>query len=440
MGGHGLLRTTITVPVGIALAVCAALSFPACGDQPGTSTTIDQETASQVESSVPARLAVTEAGQADVAEVAASNNAFSLDLLKAVRSESENLVCSPYSVSLALAMTMAGGRGQTQEEMKQTLQTSLPYYSLNRALNALDQDLTGSGSFNCANSIWGQSGRTFKRPFLDLLAQYYGASPRLIDLDEDYAGACKLINDWVSSKTNGRITDLMNPDDPPPIPRLMMLVNAVHFKAQWLDPFSPGATQKQPFFLLDDRGTIQVPMMWRISEYRFLQTKELQAVELPYEGDRFAMVVIMPEKGGFEEFAARLDKQELDDILAGLEGGRLDLRMPSFGVSSTPSVKEALQAMGMTTAFTSDADFSGIADGDWWITDVAQRAFIEVDEYGTEAAAASGVTMAGASSTTTVPPPEMTIDHPFVYLIYDTQTGAILFIGQMVDPSEGSTR
>lgn len=437
MGRHGSMRTTIAVPVCIALAVCVALSVAACGGQPGPSTRIEQTAVLQEESSVAARLAVTQAGRADVPEVAASNNAFSLDLFRAVRLESENLVCSPYSVSLALAMTMAGARGQTQQEMKQTLMVSLPYSRLNGAFNALDQNLTQVGGFNCANSIWGQSGRPFERPFLDVLAQYYAAPLRLVDLDKDYAGACRLINDWVSSKTNGRITDLMNPDDPPPTPRLMMLVNAVHFKAQWLDPFSPGATQKRPFSLLDDRGTVQVPMMWRISEYRFLQTNELQAVELPYKGDRFAMVVIMPRTGGFEEFAAHVDWQGLDSILASLKGGRLDLRIPSFGVRSTPGMTEALKAMGMKTAFTSGADFSGIAEGDWWIADVAQKAFIEVDEHGTEAAAASGVTMAGASSTTTVPPPEMTIDHPFVYLIRDVQSGTILFIGQVVDPSAG---
>ena len=205
----------------------------------------------------------------------------------------------------------------------------------------------------------------------------------------------------------------MNPDDPPPLPRLMMLVNAVHFKADWAHRFWTGATQEQSFFLLDG-GTVQVPMMHQTSGYRSLQTSELHAVELPYEG-RFAMVVVMPrEGGGFEDFVGRLDQQGFDDILSRLEGGTVDLKMPSFETTTTPPVKKALDAMGMKRAFGPDADFSGMADGDWWITDVAQKAFIAVDEYGTEAAAASGVTVAGATSTTTLPPKVMTIDHPFL--------------------------
>jgi serpin B len=263
-------------------------------------------------------------------------------------------------------------------------------------------------------------------------------------MDGDYARACKIINAWVSDKTDGRITGLMSPDDKPKTPLLMMLVNAVHFKAKWLDPFWDSATQAEPFFLLDGSKT-DVPMMYRQGEYWFVKTDELQVVELPYEDERFAMVILMPGQGGFEGFAGQADQKELDNILSGLEPGTLDLRVPSFEITSTPPVKDALQAMGMVTAFNAKAaDFTGIADllpgwPTWYISDVVQKAFIKVDEQGTEAAAATGVTgAAGAETTTTLPPVEMTIDHPFVYLIRDTQSGAILFIGQVVDPSADS--
>ena len=255
----------VAVPVGIALAAGIVLVIPACGEQLGVSATIQETTTSVGESPMPVRLAVTQADRTDVAEAAASNNAFSLDLFKALRSGTDNLVCSPYSVSLALAMTMAGATGQTQDEMKQTLQMSLPRYRLDRALNALDQDLTGRGSFQCANSIWGQTGTLLKQPFLELLAQYYGAPLRQVDLNKDYAGACEVVNDWVSRETNGRITDLLSPDDPPPTPRLMVLANAVHFKANWADKFWPQATREQPFFLLDGKATVTVPMMKQLN-------------------------------------------------------------------------------------------------------------------------------------------------------------------------------
>jgi serpin B len=258
-------------------------------------------------------------------------------------------------------------------------------------------------------------------------------------MDGDYAGACKAINDWVSERTNGRISGLMDPGDKPADKLLMMLVDAVHFKADWLHPFSPETTQAQPFYLLD-ASKVNVPTMSRIGEYRFLKTKELQAVELPYKGERFAMVIVMPAEGGFEEFAGMMDPQKLEGVVSGLEPGRLHLWLPSFEITSAPKVTEALQAMGMTTAFTAAADLTGIADPEpgwppWLISGVRQKAFIKIDERGTEAAAASGVTSMPAGTTTTAGPPlELRIDHPFTYLIRDTRSGATLFIGEVVDP------
>jgi serpin B len=402
-----------------------------------------QSTASQEVVSKLARLAVTRSAENDMAEVVAGNNAFSLDLLRAVRSKNKNLVCSPYSLSLALAMTMAGAKGKTQDEMKQVLHVSLSDDRLQPALNALDRSLTSNGSFKCANSVWGQAGRTFKQPFVDLVAQYYGASLRLLDMDGNYAEACKTINAWVSDKTNGRITGLMNPEDKPDMRLLAMLVNAVHFKARWLDPFWRTGTEPQPFFLLKG-GTADVPMVRRIGKYAFLKTEKLEAVELPYEGKQFSMVILMPGKGGFEDFIEQADQQEIGETLSDLRSGKLNLRVPSFEITSTPDVEQALKAMGMPTAFTASADFTGIADPvpgwpPWCISGVRQKAFIKVDEQGTEAAAASAVTMAAAGTTTTTTPPlEMTIDRPFVYLIRDMRSDAILFIGQVVDPRDGN--
>jgi serpin B len=439
---------TVAVFAGIVLAMAAVLLY-GCGTQSGVTTSVrhppsstpspdSSSDSSDTQSSLPARLAVSVQGQEDVAEVAASNNAFSLELFRGIRTQDKNVVCSPYSVTLALTMTMAGARGQTQAEMKQALQIDLPYYRVNRALNALDQSLTKYAQFSCANSIWGQTGRSFRQPFLDVLAQYYGAPLQSLDLDGDYAGACRAINAWVSDKTKGRINDLMNPDDAPPRPRLMMLVNAVHFKSDWAETFNALATKDWPFFLLDG-SKVEVPMMGHERDHALLQNEKVQAIELPYEGERFSMVLIMPAEGTFEQFAQELGQKGLDELLAGLQERKVILRMPLFETTSTPPLGQALQSMGMTLPFTSEADFSGMTDepGPFWITKVAQKAFIQVNEEGTEAAAVTGVTMAGAAATTTTSPPvEMTIDHPFVYLIRDIQTGAILFIGQVTDPRQ----
>jgi serpin B len=371
--------------------------------------------------------------------MAAADNAFSLALFQAVRTSDDNLVCSPYSAATALTMTMAGARGQTQEEMKQAMRITLPYYRLHGAVNALDQSLTAGGSFTSANGLWAQTGRIIKQPFANVAGHYYGAAIDVYDMEKDYPGMCKVVNAWVSEKTGGRITDLMDPSDKPDVPYfLMMLVNAVHFKADWADPFWATGTEDQPFTLQE--GTkVNVPTMRNKGPFRYTMTNDLRAVELPFEGGRFAMTILMPAAGAFQDFAATTDGAALQDIIAGLEEGQVDLAMPLFEITSTPAVTDGLKTLGMKTAFTQLADFTGIADPvdnlPWFITDVEQKAFIKVNERGAEAAAATGVTGAAAgTSTTGAPPVEIKIDHPFIYLIRDTQTGAIIFIGQVVDP------
>ena len=423
----------------LSLALFAVATLSACGTQPAASTTSSSPRAAAAPS-LPDRLSATGAVDAGIADVAAADNAFSLALFQAVRTSDENLVCSPYSAATALTMTMAGARGQTQEEMRQALRMTLPYYQLHGAVNALDQSLTAAGQFTSVNGLWAQTGRIIKQPFANVAGHYYGATIDVYDMEKDYPGMCKVVNAWVSDKTGGRITDLMDPSDKPDVPYfLMMLVNAVHFKAEWVDPFWTGSgTQDRPFTLLD--GTkVNVLTMRNEGSFRYTKTDELRGVELPFEGGRFAMTILMPAAGGFEDFAAKTDGSALGDLVAGLNEGRVDLTMPLFEITSTPAVTDGLKKLGMNIAFSQLADFTGIADPvdnlPWFITDVEQKAFITVNERGAEAAAATGVTSAAAGSTTTAAPPvELNIDHPFMYLIRDTRTGAIIFIGQVVDP------
>lgn len=448
MGRHYLVCVG-AVASGLMLISCAALVLAAvflggCGTQalgPGDSSSTSAQASVQTDPSVPERLAAGAAGD-DLSAVVTGNNDFSLAVFKAVRKSNENVVCSPYSLSTALSMTMAGAKGQTQDQMKEVLRFTLPYDRLYPAINALDQSLTEVGSFTSADGLWAQAGRTIKQPFVDITGHYYGAALHVYDMDHDYNGACRAINQWASDKTGGRIKDLMDPADKPDTPLLMMLVNAVHFKADWADPFWSTGTQRRSFTRLDGSQT-EAQMMANKTDYAYLRTNDLQVIELPYADARYSMVVLMPTEGTFEDFTARMDAQAMEDIIARLHRGSVLLGLPRFEITSTPGIKTALQSLGMTTAFSPKyADLTGIADPlpkfpTWYITDVVQKAFITVNEQGTEAAAVTGVTGAAGAAPTTEPYVEMTIDHPFVYLIRDAQTGAIVFVGQVVDPQPG---
>jgi serpin B len=432
--------------LGFALASCTVVLFGAvllvaCGTQtvdgrsPGSS---GPPAAVQPDPSLPARTAASAAPDADIATLAAANNEFSLAFFKKVRVSGQNVVCSPYSLSTALSMTMAGAKGKTFDEMKQVLRLTLPEDALYPAINALDQSLIANGAFATANALWVQTGRQLKQPFVDVTGRYYDAALHVYDMDADYPGACKIINQWASDKTGGRIKDLMNPDEKPYTPILMMLLNAVHFKADWAQPFWPNTGWTNPFYL-PSGDKKDVPMMAIRTNYAYLKTDALEAVELPYEDGRYSMVVLMPAKGTLDDFLTATDDQGLADVIGRLKSGRVELAMPRFEITSKPLVADALKSLGMNTAFSPDADFSGMADppagANWCISDVVQKAFITVNESGTEAAAVTGITMAATASSTTEPPVvPITIDHPFVYLIRDMQTGAIIFIGQVTEP------
>ncbi len=432
MGRHMLVRAVATV-LGAALLAGCGTQAVGTGGAGSTSPPV----AVQADPSVPARLADTGASEDDISAVAAADNDFSWALFQAVREKSQNLVCSPYSVLTGLSMTMAGAQGKTQEQMKQVLGVALAYDRLHPAVSALDRSLTGGGSFSSANGLWAQTGRQIKQPFVDTAGRYYGAALHVYDMDRDYAGLCRTINAWVSDKTAGRIQGLMDPADKPDVALLLMLVNAVHFKDDWEQPFSVWSTRPEPFVRVDGTST-DVQMMWNMASYSYLKAAEVRAVMMPYVDARFSMVVLMPSTGTFEDFVTGLDGQAMAGIIDQMKRGRVSLRLPQFEIDSKPAVKQALQSLGMTTAFTPDADFSAIADpppgNTWMITDVVQKAFITVNEKGTEAAAATGTTVAAAGTTTEAPFVEMTFDHPFVYLIRDSITGAILFIGQVVSP------
>lgn len=370
----------------------------------------------------------------DLAELVGGSSGFALELYQEVRGSEGNLFFSPYSISLALAMTYAGARGSTAQEMAEVLHFTLPQERLHPAFNALDLALMGQNSenfrLNIANSIWGQVGFEFKQEFLDVLALNYGAGLRGLNFRENPEAARVRINDWVSEQTRGKIKDLIPPGAVDTLTRLV-LTNAIYFNAMWRYPFSENLTADGTFTLLGG-SQVTVPMMsWPEGEVvRYARGEGYQAVELPYRDTTTAMLVILPED--FEEFEAGLTAARLGEIVGGLESRNVIVKMPKFRFEFPLDLTETLAGMGMATAFSDQADFTGMAEDRLQISKVLHKAFISVDERGTEAAAATAVIMELTAVPT--PPTTVSIDRPFLLLIHDTDTGAILFMGRVLDP------
>jgi len=378
----------------------------------------------------------------DLGDLVGGNSAFAFDLYQALREEEGNLFYSPHSISLALAMTYAGARGETERQMADTLHLTLSQDQLHNAFNGLDLELAKRGEgaqgkdgegfrLNIVNAIWGQRDYKFLDEFLDVLAENYGAGLRLLDFINAPEEARITINDWVSDQTEGRIEDLIPQGVIDALTRLV-LTNAIYFNAAWLSPFDEDTTEDGSFYLLDG-SEVTVPMMRQTESFGYAEGEGYQAVELLYDGSELSMVILLPERGRFEEFEASLSAERVDSIIGDLEDENVALTLPKFEFESEFSLVDTLAAMGMPIAFSGAADFSGMTGtSELFIGDVLHKAFVSVDEAGTEAAAATAVVM----ELTAMPeePVEVTVDRPFVFLIRDIETGAVLFLGRVANP------
>ncbi len=415
------------------LTAALTLSMVACA----------QPAAGQVIQSEKPRVTSPDVIETDLATLVEGNSTFAFTLYHALKETDDNLFYSPYSVSLALAMTYAGARTETAQQMADTLHFTLPQDSLHPAFNSLDIALNRRGEgaagkdgegfrLNVVNAIWGQENYEFRSEFLDLLAENYGAGLRILDFANAPEVSRVTINDWVSDQTERRIEDLIPPGAINILTRLV-LTNAIYFNSAWQYPFPENMTADGVFYLLDG-NEITVPMMKQTESLGYAENAGYQAVDLPYDGGELSMVILLPQIGQLGDFENAMDAQQVQAIIESLEHKRVALAMPGFEFASIFSLKEALAAMGMPVAFSESADFSGIAGNrELFITDVVHKAFVSVDEAGTEAAAATAVIV----GTTGIPesPVEVTLNHPFIFLIRDIETGAILFVGRVVNPS-----
>ena len=419
---------------------------------PGFTATPGANTGKDIAISGLGRIANPQVAKNDQDELSAGNRGFSAGLYQKLRTQDGNLFFSPYSISLALAMTYGGAQAETARQMAEAMHFSLPPERLHPAFNALDLYLASLGNpaaekqnqangesgqgfqLSIANSIWGQRDFAFLPAYLDLLAQNYGAGLRLVDFAGSPEPARQVINDWVSQQTKDKIKELFPQGSINENTRLA-LVNAIYFKASWLNAFYEENTS-DGIFHLKDGGQVQTPMMTSGSAASYYEKGDgFQAVALPYLGDTTRMVVVMPDEGQFDAFEAGLTVEKIDQILNGLSGAEVELTLPKFKVESSFNLGETLAGMGMADAFdTSKADFSGM-DGlrDLFISQVVHKAFVNVDEKGTEAAAATGVAV---GATAIQYPTVVKVDRPFLFFIYDQKTGTILFAGRVMDPTK----
>jgi serpin B len=403
-----------------------------------------QPAAGEVLQSDKERITSPDLGPSEQAWLVEGNSAFAFKLYQALKGNEGNLFYSPYSISLALAMTYAGASGETAQQMAATLQFMLDQKRLHPAFNWLDAELASRGEgaqgkdgkgfrLNVANAIWGQKDYEFLPAFLDVLAENYGAGLRILDFITETEKSRLAINDWVSDRTEGRIKDLIQPGAINELTRLV-LTNAIYFNAAWDNPFNDKTTTNGPFYLLYG-GQVTVPMMKQTESFGYTGGEGYQAVELPYDGGELSMVILLPASGNFEAFEGEFQAQQVDAIIKALKNTRVALTMPRFEFESKFSLKDTLADMGMPDAFSpDDADFSGMTGNrELFISDVVHKAFVAVDEAGTEAAAATAV-IVGTTSAPVDPPVQVTMDRPFIFLIRDIETGAILFVGRVLNP------
>jgi len=380
----------------------------------------------------------------DTDSVVNANNQFALDLYSKYKSEEGNIFFSPYSISTALAMTYEGARGKTAEEMREVFyfpednnERRLGYAGLYNEINKKDKEY----KLSTANSLWAQEDYQFLDDYFDVVEEYYGGEITNLDFVKNTEKSRITINDWVEDKTNNKIKDLIPEGVITKITRLV-LTNAIYFKGEWVRQFNKDETREQDFRITPD-NTVKVKMMSRTddeAEFNYTENKDLQILGLPYSGDDLSMLILLPKNDEIEALENFLTIKQLSKWKKDLKEQRVKVFIPKFKFETKYFMEDTLKEMGMPTAFSvASADFSGMTGKrDLFISKVIHQAFVEVNEEGTEAAAATavimGLTSAGPGNEPKIP--VFRADHPFVFIIQEKETGSILFMGRVSDPSE----
>ncbi len=378
----------------------------------------------------------------DLQTVVKGNSNFGFDLYQNLKGEEGNLFFSPYSISTALAMTYAGARGQTEKEMAKVLHFSLEQDSLHFSLSKLQSHLNtiqnkGHIKLSIANSLWAQENYLFLDTFFDLNKKYYGAGLNFVDFEKETEAARIAINTWVEKETQQKIKELIKRGMIDPLTTLV-LCNAIYFKGNWFSQFDKERTADADFYIAPVK-TIKIPMMSKKSEFKFKDFGNFSAIELPYEGNDLSMIVFLPKEiDGLVEFERNLTNDNVtiwtDKLIASYKSEVL-VDLPEFQTTCEFELSKIFSGMGMPSAFSlPPADFFGMTGRkNLFISKVIHKAFIDVNEEGTEAAAATAVVMQRLAISR---PLTFRANHPFVFLIRESRTGSILFIGRILDPTK----
>jgi len=371
---------------------------------------------------------------ADLGSFAAANNEFAVGLYNELRAGAGNLFFSPYNIRSALTLAYAGARGRTASQMAEALRFPEAGKDLPQACRDFEAALasrskSGAVEIVTANALWRQEGMSLLAPFVDLIRDAYGSEVFEADFAGSPAEAVRTINEWVKGKTHGRIPGLFGPDSFDSMTRLV-LAAAVFFYGKWKLPFPASLTRSAPFRLTRTGETVEVPMMGQEGFYGYAKLKGFQALELPYIGGKMSMVVLLPDTpDGWESLEKELTAPGLARCFHVLRKVYIAVKMPKFLLESSFMLNEALEAMGLQDAFSPSADFGGMSlEKPLGIGAVIHKATAEVDEAGTTSAAASGIKMALGL------PPQFLVDHPFLFVIRDISTDAILFMGRVLEP------
>ncbi len=374
-------------------------------------------------------------------QMAWESNLFALDMYRDLAASEGNLFFSPWSLSSALSMTYEGARGQTAEEMHTVLHLSGNESERRQSFSLLDQRINANDSgyiLSTANALWVDEDYSLTAEYRDLVEETYHARSTNLNFQEESETARAVINSWVEERTQGKIIDLIPAGYIHSLTRLV-LTNAIFFKGTWKSEFDRELTENEDFFTTEGQP-VAVPMMRKIGEesgFLYQERGDLQVLQMPYQGENISLLILLPKKRDLVSLERSISAERLAQWRDGLQERQVDVYIPRFKFSAKYFLNENLASMGMPTVFSETADLSGLsARKGVFISDVIHQAYIDVNEEGTLAAAATAVCVAESA----VPEEKIPVfraDHPFIFMITDDQTGLILFMGRFSDPEEG---
>ena len=379
---------------------------------------------------------------ADVGRVVDANNKFALDYYSRLKGKAGgNIFFSPFSISAALAMTYEGARGKTAEEMRSVFHfpedgnlRRTQYAAIFGEINKKDKKY----KLNTANALWAQKDYEFLKEYFDVVGKYYGGKAANLDFIKDAEGSRITINNWVEARTNNKIKDLIPPGILDDSTRLV-LTNAIYFKGEWAKPFNKEITGKEKFRISKKRSVkAQMMRMDATESFNYAENNTLQMLEMPYCGDELSMLLLLPKNDDLAALESSLSVQKLSEWKNNLEEQDVRVFIPKFKFETKYLMAKDLQAMGMPAPFEwPGADFSGMnGTNELYISEVIHQAFVEVNEEGTEAAAATAVFMRAGSAPQIKIPVIFNADHPFIFLIQEKYSGNILFLGRVIEPAQ----